>query len=138
MIYVMYTRVDGMELWQSTVAHQFRPTEQTKKRLDAIHAKIAMDTEERSCHVSNDIIEKYGVAVHEICKKMVKGKPFTGSTIYMELDGYVEHPEEDEEYILSFNQGRFFVYKIVSGGTTLVENNIYIGRVQHLIDKYGK
>jgi len=139
--YIMYTGMDGMELWESTVAHQFKSTEATKKRLDAIHAKITTGVEERSCQVSNDIIKKYGVVVHEICKKMVKGKPFSGSTIYMELHGYVEHPEEDEEYILSFNQGIFFVYKIVSGGyggTTTVETNVYIGRVQHLIDTYGK
>jgi hypothetical protein len=133
--------MDSKELWELTIAHQFRPTEQTKKRLDAIHEKISTNVLERSNRISNDIIREYGVEVHEVCKKMMKNKPFGDSTMYMELNRYVEHQEEDAEYILRFHRGKFSVYKEVSGGyggVTDIENNIYIGRVKHLIEKYGK
>jgi len=141
MSYVMYTGVDGMELWESTVAHQFRPTEASKKRLDAIYDKISMEAKERSLQIKNYFTEHYGTEVEEILSIMMKGKPYRDIRPTMKLHGYFPDLEEDEEYMLQFSEGKFCVFKTVAGGyggTTTVETNIHISRVQHLIDRYGK
>lgn len=142
MSYRIYTGINGMELWESTIAHQFRPTEETKKRLDNIVNKINSEAIDRSEAIQDYFKNTYGEATASILCKMNKYKYFTGHIIKRALKNYMAKKLEEDDYIeIVFDRGRFDVNHVLAGGyggSIIVEPDITLDRAELLIDNYGE
>lgn len=138
--YTMMVGVNGMELWQATLAHQAHPTVDTATRLKAINDKISKEAAETKQRNIQDFINLYGADMYVLVEKLNNPKytHWMGSDPHYFTWEIRWDEDRDDTYVVRFFKGKFdYVVQSCGGyaGTTVLETDITKERVLELLSK---
>ena len=137
--YVMYMGLEQKKMFDAVVAHQYKPTEETKATLDRLYAENEKRLIESQAKKEAEFIGLYGQELFDFVKGISekeyflvsKDKPFY-------LSWTVEDDSENEEYwAVRFINGSFSYANLSYSGygeTKVLEDNISQQRVLELIN----
>lgn len=134
--YRIYAGLDGMEILNASIAYQYNPSEENKKRVDKISEKIKRESAKSQKVNEKRFIGRYGKDLLEFIRSISKDNFLLGANAIDYQYWGIKSDDDDDYWVITFNKGHFHYLKEISGGyagTEILEANISQERVLELL-----